>query len=424
MVETIPELGFDRTCSCACQKPIATRLQSVERKLWTWFMGKSTRILKLDSNYRKIGHPIIDMAMDYRQSDFTTIDICNLMSPDPYNGDEDFSPQSSFVFEPHANDTSLATDHSTSRSQPPQTLPNHSPLSNRPISLLNPGPLANEPGSSFGTNTPVVIPMTTPQHILSIPPLIELPNDDSFSVDPELPRATQSCPSMLTHSTVDTKSGLISDISPQTSSFTQRKARVSALNSSLNSKRIFDNLEFCPIDVLAQTLPFEDNTFDYVQQSLVTLVYTEEDWDRMIDELVRVTKPGGYIQLTEVDYYTQAAAHKHQVWQENAIDMVLKTQNVNTRAAMLLSDMLTEAGLAEVETKLVSIPKGSWGLDIGLLWEENWLAFTCSVAPYLLEMTGTTWEDLEELQYIPPEEVAKLKSFNNAYCCWGRKPMA
>ncbi|KAL0074512.1 hypothetical protein F4703DRAFT_1744957 [Phycomyces blakesleeanus] len=214
----------------------------------------------------------------------------------------------------------------------------------------------------------------------------------------------------------------MSDISPQTSSFTHRKARVSALNSSLKSKRIFDNLEFCPIDVLAQTLPFEDNTFDYVQQSLVTLVYTEEDWDRILKELVRVTKPGGYIQLTEVDYYTQGAAQKHDIWQLNSIDIVLDTLSVNTRAAMLLSEMLTEAGLSEVETKFVSIPNGSWGLDIGLLWEENWLAFTCSVAPYLLEVTNTTWEDLEELQNLPADERLNLKAFNNAYCCWGRKP--
>ena len=47
----------------------------------------------------------------------------------------------------------------------------------------------------------------------------------------------------------------------------------------------------------ARRLPFPDNTFDFVVQHDAILFYTQKEWRTVIDELVRVTKPGGWIQL-------------------------------------------------------------------------------------------------------------------------------
>ncbi|RUS31999.1 hypothetical protein BC938DRAFT_476535 [Jimgerdemannia flammicorona] len=44
-------------------------------------------------------------------------------------------------------------------------------------------------------------------------------------------------------------------------------------------------------------LPFADNTFDYVFQRFMVTAFTPAQWDRAIAELVRVTKPGGYVEL-------------------------------------------------------------------------------------------------------------------------------
>ncbi|RUP50738.1 hypothetical protein BC936DRAFT_137884 [Jimgerdemannia flammicorona] len=46
-----------------------------------------------------------------------------------------------------------------------------------------------------------------------------------------------------------------------------------------------------------QKLPFPDNTFDYVFQRYLTLDLTTKQWRKVIKELVRVTKPGGWIEL-------------------------------------------------------------------------------------------------------------------------------
>lgn len=47
----------------------------------------------------------------------------------------------------------------------------------------------------------------------------------------------------------------------------------------------------------AAGLPFPDNTFDFVLQHDGLMRYTQSEWDTAIKELVRVLKPGGWIEL-------------------------------------------------------------------------------------------------------------------------------
>lgn len=48
-------------------------------------------------------------------------------------------------------------------------------------------------------------------------------------------------------------------------------------------------------------LPFEDDTFDFIHHRGMGLAYREEDWGRVMNELYRILKPGGWIELCESD---------------------------------------------------------------------------------------------------------------------------
>ena len=62
-----------------------------------------------------------------------------------------------------------------------------------------------------------------------------------------------------------------------------------------------DNLQFIQGDVL-KGLPFGDNSFDFVHTRFVTIEFTEEQWEEnVIKELVRVCKPGGWVELLEIE---------------------------------------------------------------------------------------------------------------------------
>ncbi|CEJ03906.1 hypothetical protein RMCBS344292_17879 [Rhizopus microsporus] len=49
-------------------------------------------------------------------------------------------------------------------------------------------------------------------------------------------------------------------------------------------------------------LPYEDNTFDFVHMRFFVLALREDEWSTAIKELIRVTKPGGMIQISEFGF--------------------------------------------------------------------------------------------------------------------------
>ncbi|GBC09795.1 hypothetical protein RclHR1_09110002 [Rhizophagus clarus] len=56
------------------------------------------------------------------------------------------------------------------------------------------------------------------------------------------------------------------------------------------------NLEFIEADV-TNGLSFRDNEFDFTHVENMSLIFTPDQWDLVLSELVRVTKPGGYIEI-------------------------------------------------------------------------------------------------------------------------------
>lgn len=58
------------------------------------------------------------------------------------------------------------------------------------------------------------------------------------------------------------------------------------------------NVTFRQSDVLAG-LPFEDNSFDFIQMRLFLLAFNRTNWIDALNEVYRLLKPGGYVQLLE-----------------------------------------------------------------------------------------------------------------------------
>ncbi|GAN01068.1 methyltransferase type 11 [Mucor ambiguus] len=53
---------------------------------------------------------------------------------------------------------------------------------------------------------------------------------------------------------------------------------------------------------LADNIPYPRDTFDFIYQRLLSLAFTKEQWKQNLKELERVLKPGGYLELTELQY--------------------------------------------------------------------------------------------------------------------------
>ncbi|CAG8753247.1 uncharacterized protein OCT59_016883 [Rhizophagus irregularis] len=60
------------------------------------------------------------------------------------------------------------------------------------------------------------------------------------------------------------------------------------------------NLNFIHANIL-EGLPFQQNHFDFVHLNIVEPRHTKDQWAFIMSELIRVAKPGGYIEIQGFD---------------------------------------------------------------------------------------------------------------------------
>ena len=63
-----------------------------------------------------------------------------------------------------------------------------------------------------------------------------------------------------------------------------------------------DNFTFVQANLL-DGLPFEDDTFDYVFQRILVSSIPRDKWPSVVKELIRVLKPGGYLEVSNVGIF-------------------------------------------------------------------------------------------------------------------------
>ncbi|KAG0290604.1 hypothetical protein BGZ96_005945 [Linnemannia gamsii] len=180
------------------------------------------------------------------------------------------------------------------------------------------------------------------------------------------------------------------------------------------------NCRFQVVNAL-QGLPFEDNTFDFVHQRFLIMGYPAKDWPFVIKELIRVTKPGGIIELTEIPIVSNANGPELTKLME-VLEQGCSSRGLDTKAAKKLEGMMREAGIQEVKGCHASIPVGAWGAKVGQLMRENSAGTWSSLKGFIKELTGmndTQYEAMIKRIFV---EYEHYKCYVNCYCAWGVKP--
>ncbi|CAO3615454.1 unnamed protein product [Cunninghamella blakesleeana] len=340
-----------------------------------------------------LGHPIIDFALDYKYSHFTAIDIANLL-PDEY-----------IYNSANKNDSCI-------KATPYEQCFNFSPL--------HPSLSSNIPCSSFQQKY-------QEQEKRQQQKLKERNNNDDQLL---LNNHSHISTNNKTHSSLEITSmtsntTTTSSITSQTRSYTSISNVSSSSNNNdyIQNLPIFDNLDFFVMDVRKKKLPFADNSFHFVMQRLSTSAYSVDQWDFVIQELVRVTEPGGYLQFIEIDYNSQGLGPQGQAWQEKLCDIMKKTKGLDPYIAGNIDKLLERHGLTNVVKKQVSLPFGSWGLDIGILWQQNLEAFIAASAPAFAMALGVTPNECKEMWNGYKSELDHVKAFTNVYAVYAQVPL-
>ncbi|CEI88609.1 hypothetical protein RMCBS344292_02992 [Rhizopus microsporus] len=99
---------------------------------------------------------------------------------------------------------------------------------------------------------------------------------------------------------------------------------------------------------VANKLPYEDNAFDFVHMRFLVLALREDEWPAAIKELIRVTKPGGMIQLVDFELHMPKDPSNYFYKVMSATKEICESRGQNPYIGAELNDMLSKQDSVKV----------------------------------------------------------------------------
>ena len=172
---------------------------------------------------------------------------------------------------------------------------------------------------------------------------------------------------------------------------------------------------------ILEGLPFADQSFDFVHQRLLFSAIPRDRWPAVIQELKRVTRPGGWVELAEVGGAQDGGPGFMGLWQ--SWSDLLATRDVDVTVSQRIERMLGEGGLAHVRQRVVNFPVGNWGDRIGHITATDYLALAGALRAGVIAQHILTADQYDALYARAQREFAQRRDhgFQPFYVAFGQK---
>jgi SAM-dependent methyltransferase len=140
---------------------------------------------------------------------------------------------------------------------------------------------------------------------------------------------------------------------------------------------------------LFEGLPFASGMFCYTHQRLLVAGIPLASWPWVIEELKRVTAPGGWIELVEMGntfYHSGPATRQFLAWWVP----ISASRGIDAAYMKQVGSWLKQAGLSDVRAETRRLAVGSWGGRVGKLLAQDLLAGWPTMRPLVQSMLGVT----------------------------------
>lgn len=165
-------------------------------------------------------------------------------------------------------------------------------------------------------------------------------------------------------------------------------------------------------------LPFPDDSFDLVHQRLVTVAVPTNQWLPQAQELMRVTRPGGWVELVEGDLLPGGPGLT--TLNDLAERMSMK-RGMSFSNASRIDEYLRQAGAQQVERRVVYLPVGQVAGRLGAMAETDYLAILTSVRGFLISQGLITEEQHTRALEQAQAELASGRLMWPFYIAYGQK---
>lgn len=176
---------------------------------------------------------------------------------------------------------------------------------------------------------------------------------------------------------------------------------------------------FCLADVL-QGLPFPDQQFAYVHQRLLVAAIPATHWPAVIRELVRVTLPGGWVELLEVGATIQPAGPNTTqllTWMTG----ISRERGFDLRILPQLGEMLRQAGLEDIEAHEIPVPLGDWAGRVGTMLKTDILSAFDAIKGLYCAQSNLPLADFETLVKLVAQEWEEQHASYLFHATYGRR---
>ena len=190
------------------------------------------------------------------------------------------------------------------------------------------------------------------------------------------------------------------------------------------ARKLTDGVEFLVMDAL-HPLKFPDDSFDLVNMRFAVSFLLVTDWPRVLNELLRVTRPGGIVRVTDTET-TRGTSQDFNRLGQMILCAFYRSGHSLTEEKMgvthELPHLLSESGCQQVQTKASTLEfvAGTVG---GQNAYQNMLFALQTMLPFL-QKWGCASEEYDALreQVLIEMQQPDFRTISQMVTAWGTKP--
>ncbi len=196
-------------------------------------------------------------------------------------------------------------------------------------------------------------------------------------------------------------------------------------HTQANARQVNSQIEFYVMDAL-RTLEFPRACFDLVNQRLGVSFVRTWDWPKLLSELLRVTRPGGVVRVTEGEMGSQSNSPALKRLCEVLHCAFFRAGHLfaqeRTGLTVHLARLLNQQGCEQVQTKVYAMEYRAGTPEGEAFYEDMKLAF--QTARPFIEKWGCAARDYGIIYQQALDEIRQpdFHATWNILTAWGSKP--
>ncbi len=189
--------------------------------------------------------------------------------------------------------------------------------------------------------------------------------------------------------------------------------------ASKEGNTIPTNYRFIAGNVLKE-LPFPDMTFDFVHQRFLHMALPLNGWNHAVQELARVTRPGGWVELVESDLIIHRPGPVMQQLTAWGFD-VARMRGIDPRVCANIGNFLAGAQLTNIQMYRIDLPVGNWGGRLGNMTASDMVSYNQAVKPKITERFKISSAEYDRMSLAMRREWENNHCYFSLYFACGQK---